>query len=107
MDRRKAWELRNPKKLSRIRTIGNWRHINVKGDLDEIYKLWLDAEYCESCLIKLGTGNKSSDRKMMDHQHSSGHFRNIVCNSCNNYRQKHDKLHLSVMMELHRYFILN
>jgi hypothetical protein len=62
-------------------TTSNWRQRGLKGDIDKIYKIWKETEYCDLCKIELDTDGGS--RKCMDHCHKTGKFRNIVCNRCN------------------------
>jgi hypothetical protein len=38
---------------------------------------------CDLCNVELCDGNKLPNRKCMEHNHDTGEFRNIVCNSCN------------------------
>ncbi len=45
---------------------------------DELYDYYLSINNCELCNISFGEG-----RKYLDHDHKTGLFRNVVCNSCN------------------------
>jgi len=86
--------------------IRDWREKGmVCNDWDSFYDKFLKVTHCESCGLEFG--NLRCNRKNVDHQHSSGHIRNIVCHNCNSYRAKHDKQLSSVLLELHRYFLLN
>jgi hypothetical protein len=102
MNRQQKWR-KNTYNGRKITTISNWKTKKLKGDLDEIYETWLNTTHCESCNVELIQDNKSKNRKIMDHHHSSGYFRHIICNTCNGRRQKHDKLMLSLLLEIHRY----
>ena len=92
-------------KLQRTRLKANWKYQGFKHDEDFLNELsikYQKATNCELCNIeftKLG-----NNKKVADHHHSSGSFRNICCSSCNNNRSKIDYNHLRVMLELHRYF---
>jgi len=68
-----------------------------------IFARWYYSPRCELCLKPY----KNDKQRCMEHHHSSGHFRHICCVSCNNYLAKIDRLKLSVLIELHRYFNLN
>jgi hypothetical protein len=61
----------------------NWKKRGL--DMDTfyyVYPIFLNAKNCERCGVEFeGRGN---NRKCMDHCHSTGMFRNIVCHRCNN-----------------------
>ena len=78
----KQYRLKNKKSS----TISNWKQHGLIGDLDAIYDRWLNATNCELC-------NKSfaSNKKCMEHNHATGQFRNIVCNSCNTNKSDRKK----------------
>jgi len=65
---------------------------------------YVETENCELCNIKIEGVKYGNNKKVTDHHHSSGCFRNICCHKCNMERSKIDNCHLRVMMELHRYF---
>jgi len=84
-----------------------WRRAGLKGDYEKINERYLTAEKCECCDIKLTEtiGKKGAHRrKVMDHDHQSGAFRNIVCVVCNNKRGVVDRKKNLVLLDLHRYF---
>ena len=68
------------------RTISDWK--TKKGlvceDYDSLYCHYLNAENCDNCNVTFGVkGDGSWSWKCMDHDHSSGLFRNFLCNRCN------------------------
>jgi len=66
--------------------ISNWKHYGLKDDYDKVYERYLNTEYCDLCKIKLDCeyGSKPSGiKKVMEHDHVTGKFRNITCNNCN------------------------
>jgi len=71
--------------------------------LDYIFNLWFNAKKCDLCYVEF----KSKKVRCMEHHHPSGHFRNIVCVVCNNKIGKIDRQKNRVMLELHKYFIIN
>jgi len=64
------------------RRIANWKKRGVKhNNYDELYEYYLSVSDCESCSCELDKCNKS--RKCLDHNHTNGEFRNVICHSCN------------------------
>jgi len=75
-------------------TIYNWKTKGLIGDPDAIYEIYLATTECMRCSIQLSEGNK----KCMDHDHVTGLYRAILCNSCNSgnfldlHCRKHNKI---------------
>jgi hypothetical protein len=57
--------------------------------IEELYNRYIIATHCELCNKQF----KSSKDRQMEHDHETGKFRNITCNSCN--MKKHDVKMLS------------
>lgn len=94
------------KKNHSIQIIKKWKKQGFKHDEDFFNELSIKYEnitHCELCDIKFE--KSGNNKKETDHHHSSGSFRNICCHKCNMNRLKVDHIHLTVMMEMHRYFI--
>ena len=72
-------------------------------EFKEIFKRREESTKCELCNTKY----KNNSDKHTDHHHSSGSFRNICCNKCNNNRRPIDRKMDKVLLELHRYFLIN
>tara|TARA_R110000803_G_scaffold49200_2_gene102257 strand:- start:6 stop:335 length:330 start_codon:yes stop_codon:yes gene_type:complete len=68
-------------------TITGWKQSGLietdQYTYKELYEAYLHQGYCENCEIKLTSGSKDSTFKCMDHDHTTGIFRDILCNSCN------------------------
>lgn len=83
------WRKANPELAKKCDTIGNWK---VGGIVHEDYNA-LYAEYkastnCEECGIPYGEyGDGSGTFKCCDHDHTTGKFRNFLCNRCNIQRK--------------------
>ena len=43
----------------------------------------LYTEECECCGVELTQGNKGSNKLVIDHDHSTGKIRGVICHSCN------------------------
>ena len=75
---KKYWQTDSGRK---IMTIAQWK---VEGLIDEYEKVYERYEYtlfCDECRCDLDQCTKSV--KVMDHDHETGLFRNILCTSCN------------------------
>ena len=68
-------------------TISSWRHYGVIETeyytFDELYEAYLYCSECEECGVELTTGKRCSTSKCLDHDHTTGLFRNILCMCCN------------------------
>jgi hypothetical protein len=72
--------------------ISNWKQWGIiSDDYDALYIKWKETKLCEVCNIELIEGNKGKNKKTIDHDHKTGAFRNIVCNSCNVKRGNDDR----------------
>jgi hypothetical protein len=104
---KKAWQKNyksNPKqkkshKISEWRTKQKMKETNER--FDYIYNRWLTSKNCELCDCEYVL---KKNIKVCDHHHLSGHFRNVICNKCNCYIAKVDRIKERVNLELHRYF---
>ena len=61
--------------------ISKWKHKGLIDKYDKVYERYEYTLFCDECRCDLDQCNKSG--KCMDHDHSSGLFRNILCRSCN------------------------
>lgn len=59
--------------------ISGWKRIGVLGDYDEMYDIMINSTNCNHC----GKELKERKDKILDHDHETGHFRQILCQSCN------------------------
>tara|TARA_R110002020_G_C15715760_1_gene722440 strand:- start:55 stop:411 length:357 start_codon:yes stop_codon:yes gene_type:complete len=68
----------------KARIIDNWKQMGLKlfgYTYDEVYEYYLDCDNCEVCNKDISMGGS---QKNMDHCHSTGIFRWVLCSSCNN-----------------------
>ena len=74
--------------------ITNWKKNGViceNDDYSSLYDRYLNCENCEECGVELQTGNAVKNKRCLDHDHKTGLFRNIICNSCNVKRGNNDR----------------
>lgn len=67
-----------------------------------IYNRYMTTDNCEFCNHKFNP--KIKNQKCMDHCHLTGHFRNVICNSCNSKRGAVDRKRMLLCLDIHRYF---
>lgn len=60
-----------------------WKSQGLVGDYEIIHDRFINTTHCDLCNVVLVEGNKGSNKKCMDHDHTTGEFRYIVCNTCN------------------------
>ena len=73
------------------RRISDWKRSGVKAPLDDwegLYEYYINVEKCEDCNIDLVRGNFTCNKKCLDHCHTTGEFRGVVCMRCNFLRGK-------------------
>lgn len=76
----KKYNLENHRQI----TIQKWKYQGlICGDFDELYDYFKSVNNCERCDVLLTSGENCNTRKVMDHDHSTGEFRNVLCNLCN------------------------
>ena len=65
-------------------TKGNWLRKGLNPeDFEKAWTAYCNSKRCEWC----NSEYKSSRDKQMDHCHDFGHFRNILCQTCNGWRR--------------------
>tara|TARA_R110002050_G_scaffold67991_2_gene147438 strand:+ start:1827 stop:2195 length:369 start_codon:yes stop_codon:yes gene_type:complete len=75
------WKTPKGKKTKRI---SEWRRWGIKGDLDEIYDIFINTQNCDICKRELTTDKyATSTRRSLDHSHITLYYRFVCCHSCN------------------------
>tara|TARA_R110002153_G_scaffold154487_1_gene306525 strand:+ start:1254 stop:1595 length:342 start_codon:yes stop_codon:yes gene_type:complete len=68
-------------KRQRIR---RWKSRGVVAEnWENLYELFLSINNCEVCNKELQYGIYGNNKKCLDHDHTTGEYRNILCNTCN------------------------
>tara|TARA_R110002096_G_scaffold121311_3_gene262593 strand:- start:128 stop:712 length:585 start_codon:yes stop_codon:yes gene_type:complete len=98
---KKTYKGKMSHKLSEWKRKGGLKETPERCEL--IFSKWYKSENCELCFQPY----KNKQQRCMEHHHASGHFRHICCVSCNNKLAQVDRQKRSVLLELHRIFILN
>ena len=72
----------------KIHRIYKWKSRGVKSDnFDELYEYYLNCNNCEECNVALTNDEVCITKKVLDHNHITGKFRNILCHKCNIVRK--------------------
>ena len=62
-------------------TISSWKRFGlVHEDLDALYETYLQTESCNVCKKVFG----DTFERCLDHDHTTGLFRQVLCRNCNN-----------------------
>ena len=70
----------DPKRKKQL-TLGRWKHRGVKyEDYDKLYENYFNTESCEACGIEL----TNPFMRCLDHDHTTGDVRAVICRGCNN-----------------------
>ena len=77
-------------KYHKTNKLCDWKRRGVvlrEGETYDIfYDKWVKATHCECCNVELDFSGSGKKGRCLDHDHETGHFRNILCNSCNHKR---------------------
>tara|TARA_R110002096_G_C14237151_1_gene692458 strand:- start:1 stop:519 length:519 start_codon:yes stop_codon:yes gene_type:complete len=65
----------------------NWKQWGVLDDFNNDYKtlfrIYMSTKFCDTCGIGLIEGNYGTNKKCLDHCHTSDYFRGVLCTGCN------------------------
>ncbi len=90
-------------RIHRIKS--DWKRAGLKDDPNDVMEIYQDTNKCLICDIPLVEGsNIVNNKKVMDHCHTTGAFRGILCWSCNiTEHLKTDKFMERMNNNLNRY----
>ena len=64
----------------KLRMMSKWRSRGVINVTEKMYNDYIATTHCECCLKEFS----SSRDRCLDHNHETGEYRQILCQSCNN-----------------------
>ena len=69
----------------KTKRISKWKKYGViSNDYDALYNQYINTPNCESCNIELTEDKvRTPTTRCLDHSHTTGEFRNVLCHSCN------------------------
>ena len=64
--------------------ITSWKQAGViSDDIHSLYEHYINCKNCEVCDVELVEGLYGANKRCLDHSHTTGLFRNVLCHSCN------------------------
>jgi len=84
-NKEKIKEYRKTDNFNKSRRISDWKRNGViHNDFNELYDYFINCKNCENCNIELSVGRfTTSTTRCLDHCHTTGEFRNVLCHYCN------------------------
>ena len=84
--------IKDPEKYKRYHAIHRWKNkcglICREGETyDDIFDRVQNTANCELCNVLLTSGRSKTGRAM-DHDHSTGYFRKVLCMGCNSHYKR-------------------
>ena len=75
------WRKNNHDRYMKNKTICRWKNKGLVSDnYDSIYERYINTTECDCCKKHIQEGR---GKRVMDHCHKTGKFRNVLCHNCN------------------------
>ena len=85
---KKKKEYQQTPKGKKAKIKNTWKTRGLKMEnFEQIYKRYCKTTNCDNCGVKLTKIGKNNTFKVMDHDHQTGEFRNVLCHLCNMRRR--------------------
>ena len=70
-------------KYHKYRLINAWKRSGViSNDFDKLYEHHMNINNCELCKVEFNSDIRN-ERRCLDHDHTTGLYRQTICNKCN------------------------
>tara|TARA_R110001606_G_scaffold308201_1_gene455156 strand:- start:48 stop:470 length:423 start_codon:yes stop_codon:yes gene_type:complete len=83
-NKEKRKEYNQTEQYKKNRRIYDWiKRGLIHDDFPSLYDYYINCNNCEECNIELVEGNFGANKRCLDHSHTTGLFRNVLCTGCN------------------------
>ena len=84
-NKEKIAEYRQTLACKKTKRISKWKFKGlICEDIDALYEKFLNTKKCENCEVELTVDRyNTTTTRAMDHDHTTGLFRNVLCHPCN------------------------
>jgi len=88
-DKEYSKEYRKTDAFKKSHRISQWKYSGVEcEDFESLYEFYINCKNCEECNIELTVDKVTTKTtRCLDHEHTTGLFRNVLCHSCNTKRR--------------------
>jgi hypothetical protein len=105
MGRKKIYDSRHQQN-----SICNWKNYGLicrEGETYKgIYSLYMNTDFCNKCNVKFNN-DIHNEKRCMDHSHSTGFFRQVLCHKCNKHFDRKKDMKINKSKTGHRWISPN